>query len=57
MYDLALMYHYGAGVKKSNKEAFKLMRLVADELFDEEEEIENFEADSVDLPLEDPEMD
>jgi TPR repeat protein len=37
-YDLALMYHYGSGVKKSNKEAFKWMRIVADDLFDEQEE-------------------
>ena len=37
-YDLALMYHYGTGVKKSNKDAFKWMRIVADDLFDEQEE-------------------
>jgi TPR repeat protein len=31
------MYHYGTGVKKSNKEAFKWMRIVADDLFEEAE--------------------
>ena len=40
MYDLALMYHYGTGVKKSNKEAFKWMRIVADDLFEAEDEFD-----------------
>jgi hypothetical protein len=57
MYDLALMYHYGTGVKKSNKEAFKWMRIVADDLFEAEDEYEFDEGFDEELPESEEEED